>query len=340
MDPHAAAHSTPQQPLAPGLTAWPVVVATATVILGLALLWWGRDTSDQFAWPFLGAAIVTTAVAVGAWVADESRSRQRWARLGDRARPARQTQVITFAIAEGRIEAARTSGGVLEALSRSDSSLRALPGFQDIRVVVSPASSGPSQALCETTWWDRGALATYDRTRQTVLDLLNSRSDQVVPGSVQVFDMEVVHDPKEVSVRLGVAAATGLLAVVIAGGFAIGAGLSTFAESTTTSAPPAADEPASSGAAISASGSRFDASSLEATAGTEFAITFRNKESIPHNIHFYDRKDGQTLAPGAEGKIIKKGASETLKFTVPTAGAYFFQCDVHPDQMKGTFIVK
>ena len=341
MDPHATAHGAPQQSLQPGLTAWPLIVAISAVLLGLALLWWGRDTSAQFAWPFLGATIVLTTIAAGAWMFDESRSRKRAFMLGDRARATRYTQVVTFAIAEGHLEGARAANGVLQTLSESDTALRALPGFQDIRVVISPASAGSSQALCETSWWDRGSLATYDQTRQTVLDVLNAHPDEVVPGSVQVFDMEVVRDAKEVSVRLGMPAAVGLLAAVIVGGFAVGAGLSTFTESTTMAAPPSGEAPAASGAlTVSASGNKFDAATLEAETGKEFSVTFKNKDAVPHNLHFYDKKGGQTLAPGAEGKIITKGQSETLKFTVSAAGAYYFQCDVHPDLMNGPFTVK
>jgi hypothetical protein len=32
---------------------------------------------------------------------------------------------------------------------------------------------------------------------------------------------------------------------------------------------------------------------------------------------------------------------DTEKFTAPsTPGTYYFHCDVHPDQMNGTFIVQ
>jgi len=341
VDQPATAFSAPRQSAVSGPTAWPLVVAIAAVLLGLTLLWWGRDPSNEFAWPFLGAAIVITTIASGAWMVDDSRSRRRALALGDRARASRYTQVVTFAIADGQLATARAAGGVLAALDESDTALRALPGFQDIRVVVSPSTSGPSQALCETTWWDRGSLAIYDQTTKTVLDVLNAHTDEVLPGSVQVFDMEVVRDAKEVSVRLGMASAIGLLAAVLVGGLAIGAGLSAFTETTTVAGPAQSEEPIVGGPiTVSASGNKFDVASLEAEAGKEFAVTLKNKDAVPHNIHFLDKQGGQTLAPGAEGKIIKKGESETLKFTVPTTGTYYFQCDVHPDLMKGPFTVK
>ncbi len=340
MDHDATAHGSHEEASLPEPNGWPLIVALSALALGAALFWFGQDTGRDVAGPVFGAAIVTTVIAAVGWLFDTVRSRRRAAFLGDTARPSRFTQVITFAIAEGQLEAARSASGVLTALDHANSALRRLPGFQDIRIVVSPASVGPSQAIAETSWWDKGALASYDETRQTVLDLINGHSDEIVAGSVQVFDMEVVRDAKEVTVGLGLPAAGGLLAAVIIGGFAIGAGLSAFSKGTTTVAPPAGGEQQAGPETISATNTKFNKAALSATAGTEFEITFKNADQVPHNLHFYDAKGGKTLADGAEGKIIQKGQSESLKFTVAAAGNYYFQCDLHPDQMNGSFTVK
>ena len=66
-------------------------------------------------------------------------------------------------------------------------------------------------------------------------------------------------------------------------------------------------------------------------------IAFSNKGKAKHNLHVLDKKDGKTLAPGAEGKIIDGGQSDVVKFTAPAVGKYYFQCDLHPDQMFGEF---
>src|SRR5690606_22112968 len=108
-------------------------------------------------------------------------------------------QVLTFAIAEGALDKARGESGVLTEIDSRDSVLRDLAGFQDLRIVVSPAETGPSQVLVETTWANREGLATYDETKDTLLDILTRHSDEVVAGSVQVFDMEVVRDTKDVA---------------------------------------------------------------------------------------------------------------------------------------------
>ena len=58
---------------------------------------------------------------------------------------------------------------------------------------------------------------------------------------------------------------------------------------------------------------------------------------MPHNIHFFDKKGGNSIA---SADITNGGQSATITFTPQTAGAYYFQCDVHPDQMFGTLTVK
>src|SRR5690606_6651538 len=115
----------------------------------------------------------------------------------------RYTQVITFAIADGQYEAASAEDGVLGKIDSADTALRDLAGFQDLRIVAAPAETGPSQVLVETTWSDREGLARYDETRQTVLDMVGEFEDQVVPGTVQVFDTVVVRDTKDVAVKFG-----------------------------------------------------------------------------------------------------------------------------------------
>jgi plastocyanin len=65
-----------------------------------------------------------------------------------------------------------------------------------------------------------------------------------------------------------------------------------------------------------------------------------NNGRAKHNIHFLTRKGGETLAQGAEGEIIDGGGmTTTLTFVTPGPGEYYFVCDLHPDQMDGTFRV-
>lgn len=324
-------------------SVWPLIVGLAALFLGFSLVWWVRDRDNEFSGPILGAAIVSILIAIAGWAYDESKIRRRADRLAHGGGgESRFTQVVTFAIADGRLPAARTSGGILAAIEAADSSLRGLAGFLDLRIIAAPAESGPSQTLVETTWVDREGLATYEETRKTILDLVAQHPDDVVPGSVQVFDMEVVRDTKEMSVKFGLGPAFAIFGALMVGGFMVGAGLTAFQKEGT--APAATATPGGGngggGLALVATDNKFDLATLTAPPNTSVSISFKNDGKVKHNVHFYDKKDGNTLATGAEGAILDGGQSEVLTFTTPGAGDYYFQCDLHPDQMNGKFEVK
>ena len=90
---------------------------------------------------------------------------------------------------------------------------------------------------------------------------------------------------------------------------------------------------------ITADNLEFDASTIQATAGEEFNITFTNAESQPHNVAVYTEADG-----GGEeivvGEIIT-GPDVTTQVAVSALepGTYYFRCDVHPE-MEGTIVVE
>ncbi|MGE5596516.1 MAG: cupredoxin domain-containing protein [Hyphomicrobiales bacterium] len=456
-------HDDPEVHL-PDPSVWPLVAGVAAAIFGAALIFWSRDRDNDFAGPLVGLTLLLLFLSAFGWGWQDYHMRRK-AALGEHA-PARRnprfTQVVTFAIAEGQLAAARATDGIITELEGSD--LRDVAGFQDLRIIVSPADVGPSQVLVETTWSEREDLATYEETRRSLVDRIARHGAEVVPGSVQVFDMEVVRDTKDTSFKFGLGAAASVFGALIVGGFMLGAGLTAFQEDrpvaeggetpgTTTpdpyrvtatdnkfnvntlAAPPntqvtftlvnngtaphnlafytdesastplaegsvgnhldggnteeitfttpgpgtyyfhcdfhpdqmngtfivSADAPApggagggaggggaengggeapAGGAVVNATDNKFDKASLEATAGQELTVTLNNKGKVPHNIHFYDKKGGDTLADGAEGAILQGGKTETLKFTPPQPGQYYYQCDLHPDQMNGTLTVK
>ena len=93
-------------------------------------------------------------------------------------------------------------------------------------------------------------------------------------------------------------------------------------------------------ATVIATDNKFNRGSVGgAVTGAPFTVTFKNNGKVPHNIHFLDKKGGSDVAKGAAGAIINGGESATLTFTVAAAGNYYYQCDVHPDQMSGTLTV-
>lgn len=90
---------------------------------------------------------------------------------------------------------------------------------------------------------------------------------------------------------------------------------------------------------ISAKDTKFDKSTITVPAGQQITVKFTNDDNIVHNFAVYDKKDGNELFTGD----LFKGpdVTKTETFTAPaTPGNYYFQCDVHPDQMNGTLVVQ
>jgi plastocyanin len=87
----------------------------------------------------------------------------------------------------------------------------------------------------------------------------------------------------------------------------------------------------------------FDASCLAAPAGQAITVTFDNEDSgIPHNLAIYSAdpmvdKNARTLF---KGDLVTGVTTVTYNVPAMTAGTYHFHCDVHPEQMQGTFVVK
>jgi Cupredoxin-like domain len=81
----------------------------------------------------------------------------------------------------------------------------------------------------------------------------------------------------------------------------------------------------------------FDPTCLVADAGKPFTINFDNEDAgTPHNIDVFDEQGGTSLA----STPVQNGPTkETLNVNALDAGSYFFQCDVHPQQMTGTLAV-
>ena len=83
----------------------------------------------------------------------------------------------------------------------------------------------------------------------------------------------------------------------------------------------------------------FEEDCLAAPADQSFTIEFTNDDSgVPHNIAvFTDEKATKNLFTG---EIFPGVATQTYQVSPLDPGRYFFRCDVHPDQMTGTLIVK
>jgi plastocyanin len=86
---------------------------------------------------------------------------------------------------------------------------------------------------------------------------------------------------------------------------------------------------------VTAKNTAFAPTTLKSPAGKELTITFKNDDAgVSHSFH---------LEGGSAGEIktdVKPGPStDTVKVTLQVPASYHFQCDVHPDKMKGTIVV-
>lgn len=311
---------------------WPVIAAIGAIATGLSLVWVARDSGNDFAGPIAGSALAATVLAIVAWIWERHRKSEERAMGIDIDQPdPRHTQVLTFTLAPGQLEAARAEGGVLRAIQEAD--LGAIEGFLDFRITISPDDDGPSQVLVETTWADREGLAAYNASRENLLDIVARHEEQVVPGSVQAFDMEVVRDTKKQAYRFGFGAAMTVLAGLIAGGFMFGAAQTLFEEETVVANGDGG--PIENPYEIEAGDNFFNKDRLVAPPNTEVTFTLTTTGVNPHNLSFYDARGGTAFIVGA---IITSGSTQET-FTTPGPGVYYFQCDIHPDQMNGTFEV-
>jgi hypothetical protein len=88
---------------------------------------------------------------------------------------------------------------------------------------------------------------------------------------------------------------------------------------------------------ITAQDTSFLTNCLVGPASQPFDLTFDNEaQGITHNVGIYDEQGGTELFAGA---VFPGIATQTYHVDVSLdPGTYFFQCDVHPTEMTGTFV--
>ena len=108
-------------------------------------------------------------------------------------------------------------------------------------------------------------------------------------------------------------------------------------EAGTEGTPAATGEaPSAGGLSVVAKDIKFDPATLKAAAGA-VSITFKNEDSTIHNLHVFKGSDAKGESVGST-KPEAGPKTETLNLDLQP-GQYFYQCDVHPDQMKGKLTV-
>ena len=91
---------------------------------------------------------------------------------------------------------------------------------------------------------------------------------------------------------------------------------------------------------IVAKDTKFSTGTITVPAAKTITIEMTNADDLTHNIAFYIAKDASQAI--YNGDLIKgPNVTRVETFQSPAQpGTYYFQCDVHPAQMFGTFIVQ
>jgi plastocyanin len=100
-------------------------------------------------------------------------------------------------------------------------------------------------------------------------------------------------------------------------------------------------EPTGTTLQITAKDTAYDKNCLAVGSGQAIKVEFDNKDAAQHNLAILDTHEATRRY--FTGDIITGPQKDTYDIPVdqlPPPGSYHFHCDVHPNTMKGTFIVK
>jgi plastocyanin len=103
---------------------------------------------------------------------------------------------------------------------------------------------------------------------------------------------------------------------------------------------PAATTPApdgdGDGVTVEAKDNSFDPETFSVTAGEEATVTLENAGNASHTLTVYSDENFENAVDGADTETVNGGDSGEFTATFD-AGDYYFRCEIHPAQMKGTF---
>jgi len=199
------------------------------------------------------------------------------------------------------------------------------------------------QGIHYVTWADTGADQIVLATNQS-----GKFSPQPVQGSEGGTNpsIAVSGDGKSLAIAWFDALNANLdVAIPPAGGLVLAHPLPTLAPPTVTAQPTQTGtslpcEPDGTTVKVSAQNTAFDTDCLAAPASQAFTIEFTNNDAgIPHNVDIYDKQGGTHLGGAGSTDFFPGPGTTTYDVSPLDAGTYFFQCDVHPTAMFGTFVV-
>lgn len=105
-----------------------------------------------------------------------------------------------------------------------------------------------------------------------------------------------------------------------------------------SSASSAAGAVSSGPILLGAANIAFTKTQLDVAANTPITVNFSNGDSAPHNFDVVSGPAGYTK-PSTQPEIAVPGAKVTYHIPALPAGTYNFQCDIHPNSMKGVLTV-
>ncbi len=156
---------------------WPIILAIGggVALLGVIIHW---------SISIVGVAIF--AIAAGGWL------RHQLAQYQARGVPRQYVQAVLFQVPAEKLSQLLTSDGLLPALHAHRDQLRLRQGFLGMGVIRSSNEVGTVQVVVETRWRDPEALIAYEEDDATVQKVLEGFKGSILPGTVQVYDMEVM----------------------------------------------------------------------------------------------------------------------------------------------------
>jgi plastocyanin len=90
---------------------------------------------------------------------------------------------------------------------------------------------------------------------------------------------------------------------------------------------------------ISAENVSFDRNLLVATPNEQVNLIFHNQDAgVLHNVSVYRSRGAEDVI--YVGEMFVGVETRTYRFETPGAGSYLYRCDVHPDTMSGSFVVR
>lgn len=95
-------------------------------------------------------------------------------------------------------------------------------------------------------------------------------------------------------------------------------------------------DPADADVTVTAADMAFDPGTVTVAGGGTFTLALVNEDAMPHNIAIY--ADSSKTEKLFEGEMVTDG-TVVYEISALDAGAYFFDCSLHPT-MTGTLVVE